>query len=193
MRRGRATGPPGHHHAGGDGRVGGQLPYPGHPDTRHGRALAGTAGLLTVTSFLVTRFGNVPINGRIKQWAVTAPPADHAEILHRWQLFNNVRTLSGVLAFAVLIYVALRRKAWTAGQEAPGPAMNARVADRRAAAVQPPCGNCRTNRSCSAGVVQPRVVAALVRRQIGGAQLTGALADGADPPRAAFRASAPPV
>jgi hypothetical protein len=24
-------------------------------------------------SFLITRFGNVPINGRIKQWAATAP------------------------------------------------------------------------------------------------------------------------
>ncbi|GAA2829503.1 hypothetical protein GCM10010505_61860 [Kitasatospora aburaviensis] len=83
------------------------------------RALAGTAGLLTVTSFLVTRFGNVPINGRIKQWAVTAPPADHAEILHRWQLFNNVRTLSGVLAFAVLIYVALRREGVDCGSGSP--------------------------------------------------------------------------
>ncbi|MFE7598442.1 anthrone oxygenase family protein [Streptomyces sp. NPDC057494] len=75
------------------------------------RVLAGTAGLLTVASFLITRFGNVPINGRIKQWAVTAPPADHAEILRRWELFNDARTLTAIAAFALLISIALRRPA----------------------------------------------------------------------------------
>ncbi len=72
------------------------------------RVLTGTAGLLIVTSFLITRFGNVPINGLIKQWAATAPPPDHAEILHRWELFNDARTFTAVVAFAVLISVALR-------------------------------------------------------------------------------------
>ncbi|MFE3328358.1 anthrone oxygenase family protein [Streptomyces sp. NPDC059176] len=73
------------------------------------RALATTAGLLTVTSFLITRFGNVPINGRIKQWAATTPPADHAEILRRWELFNDARTCTAIAAFAILIYAALRQ------------------------------------------------------------------------------------
>ncbi|GGW13697.1 hypothetical protein GCM10018980_15970 [Streptomyces capoamus] len=71
------------------------------------RSLVATAGLLTVTSFLITRFGNVPINGRIKQWAATTPPADHAKILHRWELFNDARTCTAIAAFAILIYVAL--------------------------------------------------------------------------------------
>ncbi|MFJ9847287.1 hypothetical protein ACIRYZ_44065 [Kitasatospora sp. NPDC101155] len=48
------------------------------------------------------RFGNVPINGRIKQWAATAPPPDHAGILHRWELYNDARTLTAVAAFTVL-------------------------------------------------------------------------------------------
>ncbi|MEU5050341.1 DUF1772 domain-containing protein [Streptomyces sp. NPDC021096] len=73
------------------------------------RVLAGVAGLLTVVSFLITRFGNVPINGRIKQWAATTPPADHAEILRRWELFNDARTLTAIAAFAVLISLALRQ------------------------------------------------------------------------------------
>lgn len=73
------------------------------------RALAGAAGLLTFASFLITRFGNVPINGRIKQWAVTAPPADHAEILRRWELFNHARTLTALAASALLVLLALRR------------------------------------------------------------------------------------
>ncbi|MEU9318236.1 DUF1772 domain-containing protein [Streptomyces sp. NPDC048295] len=73
------------------------------------RILAATAGLLTVASFLITRFGNVPINGRIKQWAATGPPADHTKVLHRWVLFNDARTCTAVAAFAILICVALRR------------------------------------------------------------------------------------
>ncbi|MFD7560358.1 anthrone oxygenase family protein [Streptomyces sp. NPDC059835] len=73
------------------------------------RRLAGGAGLLAVSSFLTTRFGNVPINGRIKQWAVTSAPADHAEILRRWELFNNLRTIAALCAFVLLITLALRR------------------------------------------------------------------------------------
>ncbi|MFD0076805.1 anthrone oxygenase family protein [Streptomyces sp. NPDC127166] len=71
------------------------------------RAVAASAGTLTFTSFLITRFGNVPINSHIKQWAATAPPADHAEILHRWELFNDARTLTAAAAFILLTVLAL--------------------------------------------------------------------------------------
>ncbi|MFI6323348.1 anthrone oxygenase family protein [Nonomuraea sp. NPDC050556] len=73
------------------------------------RLVAGTAGLLTLASFLITRLGNVPINGRIKEWALTSAPADHAEILGRWELFNILRTLTAIIAFALLIALSLRR------------------------------------------------------------------------------------
>ncbi|MFD4869659.1 anthrone oxygenase family protein [Streptomyces sp. NPDC058412] len=72
------------------------------------RLIAGAAGLLTLASFLITRLGNVPINGRIKEWALTSAPADHAEILRRWELFNNLRTLTALTAFALLITLALQ-------------------------------------------------------------------------------------
>lgn len=74
------------------------------------RLIAGSAGLLTLGSFLITRFGNVPINGLIKDWARTSPPVDHAEILRRWELFNDLRTLTALIAFALLIALALRRQ-----------------------------------------------------------------------------------
>ncbi|WKV72865.1 DUF1772 domain-containing protein [Streptomyces sp. PCS3-D2] len=73
------------------------------------RLIAGTAGLLTLASFLITRFGNVPINGRIKEWAHTSAPVDHTEILRRWELFNNLRTLTAVAAFALLIALSPRQ------------------------------------------------------------------------------------
>ncbi|WP_404958398.1 anthrone oxygenase family protein [Streptomyces sp. 147326] len=87
----------------------------------HGRArlIAGAAALLTLASFLITRLGNVPINGRIKQWALTSAPADHAEILRRWELFNNLRTLTALAAFALLITLALRRPTAPPGGSRP--------------------------------------------------------------------------
>ncbi|MFH8369072.1 anthrone oxygenase family protein [Streptomyces sp. NPDC018031] len=72
------------------------------------RVLAAAAGLSALASFLITRFGNVPINGRIKRWAATAPPPDHAEVLRRWELFHHARTLTAVAAFALLVLLALR-------------------------------------------------------------------------------------
>ncbi|MEV7439559.1 DUF1772 domain-containing protein [Streptomyces sp. NPDC091204] len=71
------------------------------------RLIAGAAALLTLASFLITRFGNVPINGRIKEWALSSAPADHAEILRRWELFNNLRTLTALTAFTLLIALAM--------------------------------------------------------------------------------------
>ncbi|MFJ8827615.1 anthrone oxygenase family protein [Streptomyces sp. NPDC102467] len=73
------------------------------------RRLAGGAGILVVASFLITRLGNVPINGRIKQWAATSAPADHADILARWEAFNYARTGTAFAAFALLILLSLRR------------------------------------------------------------------------------------
>ncbi|MEU9714909.1 DUF1772 domain-containing protein [Streptomyces sp. NPDC047976] len=74
------------------------------------RRLAGGAGLLTLVSFLITRLGNVPINGRIKEWAVTSAPLDHAEVLDRWEAFNHARTGTAFAAFTLLILLALRRR-----------------------------------------------------------------------------------
>ncbi|MFF2406635.1 anthrone oxygenase family protein [Streptomyces sp. NPDC058092] len=73
------------------------------------RLLAGTAGLPALASFLTTRFGNVPVNGRIKEWALTSAPVDHAEMLRRWELFNNLRTLTALTAFALLIILVLKQ------------------------------------------------------------------------------------
>lgn len=72
------------------------------------RYLAGAAGALAVASFLITRFGNVPINGRIKVWAVTTPPADYATQLQRWETFNVVRSLTALAAFVLVIAIASR-------------------------------------------------------------------------------------
>lgn len=80
---------------------------------------AGAAGLAVIT-FLVTRFGNVPINGRIKEWAVGQVPSDHLEILQRWDTFNLVRSSTAVTAFvAVIVIVTVLDRTRRVATDAP--------------------------------------------------------------------------
>jgi uncharacterized membrane protein len=78
---------------------------------RRSRLLAVGAGALVLASFLVTRFGNVPINAKIKLWAVTSAPADHAVLLQRWEMFNIARTVAALTAFVLVLVVASGRPA----------------------------------------------------------------------------------
>jgi len=73
------------------------------------RLLAATAGALTVTSFLVTRFGNVPINGQIKVWAVTSAPPGYTNLLRQWETFNIIRTGTAVVAFVLLLVIVFQQ------------------------------------------------------------------------------------
>lgn len=78
-----------------------------YQSTARNRWLAGTAAALAISSFLITRLGNVPINQHIKVWAISGPPADYAEILRRWELFHFARTGCALAAFVVLIITVL--------------------------------------------------------------------------------------
>ena len=72
------------------------------------RLLAAGSGGLVLVAFLVTRFGNVPINAHIKIWAVTSAPPDHAAVLRRWEMFNDIRTAAAVSAFVLALVAAGR-------------------------------------------------------------------------------------
>lgn len=75
------------------------------------RLLAGAATVLGVATFVITRFGNVPINQQIRQWVKTSPPADVASILDRWELLHYFRTGTAVLMFATIVLIAVRYRA----------------------------------------------------------------------------------
>ncbi|WP_218004138.1 DUF1772 domain-containing protein [Nocardia araoensis] len=75
--------------------------------TGRSRLLAGSASLLAVAAFLITRLGNVPINQKIKVWAVSGPPADYAEILGRWEAFHFARTACALVAFGLVVVTTL--------------------------------------------------------------------------------------
>ena len=69
------------------------------------RACAVAASVMNLIAVVVTRFGNVPVNQVIRQWLITPPPSGYLEPLHRWTVFNNIRTAAAVLGF-VLILIA---------------------------------------------------------------------------------------
>jgi uncharacterized membrane protein len=67
------------------------------------RWLAISASSLAVVSFLVTRFGNVPINRLIKTWSAVAPPVDYERLLSRWLIFNDIRAASALSCFVCVV------------------------------------------------------------------------------------------
>lgn len=71
------------------------------------RLLSGVAAGLVVASFLITRLGNVPINYQINDWVTDGVPANYAELLTRWDYFHGMRTGTALLAFALMIALAL--------------------------------------------------------------------------------------
>jgi len=74
------------------------------------RRLCITASLLSVISFVVTRFGNVPINRMIKTWFAAAPTADYGRLLDRWMAFNALRTATAALGFVCKVWPACVRQ-----------------------------------------------------------------------------------
>ncbi|MER7079963.1 protein of unknown function [Saccharopolyspora kobensis] len=61
------------------------------------------AALLAVTAFLVTRFGNVPINQEMKIWATGGLAPDFQERLAVWDTFHDIRVAAALGAFALVI------------------------------------------------------------------------------------------
>jgi len=63
------------------------------------RYFAFLAAALALTSLLVTRFGNVPINQLMRSWPPDAPPANWQDILRSWDHYNLARTIAGIGCF----------------------------------------------------------------------------------------------
>lgn len=81
------------------------------------QAFTGNIGVaLAATSFVVTRFGNVPINQMIKTWSAATPPPGYKELLGRWLAFHNIQTVTAVVSFLCVVIAetifkkALRRE-----------------------------------------------------------------------------------
>jgi uncharacterized membrane protein len=67
--------------------------------TREAFYIALLGSLMALTSLLVTRFGNVPINMQIKTWSIASQPQDWLETLIRWDLFHTIRSYAAIGSF----------------------------------------------------------------------------------------------
>jgi hypothetical protein len=56
------------------------------------RACAMAVSIMNMTTVLVTRFGNIPINHLVRRWLTEGPPANYLVPLHCWTVFNNLRS-----------------------------------------------------------------------------------------------------
>jgi uncharacterized membrane protein len=66
------------------------------------RACAAGSAALSAVTFLVTRFGNVPFNAEMREWAAGALAPDFQQRLQIWGVLNDIRVATAVAAFAVL-------------------------------------------------------------------------------------------
>lgn len=67
------------------------------------RGCAMAAGVMNLIAVVVTRLGNVPINQLVRKWLTEPPPVDYVRILHRWTVFNDIRSAAAVLGFTLIL------------------------------------------------------------------------------------------
>jgi uncharacterized membrane protein len=67
------------------------------------RGCAIAAAVFALTCFLVTRFGNVPLNGLIRSWSAETPESVWRKPLRRWDTFHLIRTAAAAAAFAAMV------------------------------------------------------------------------------------------
>ncbi|MEU7691178.1 hypothetical protein OHB01_24700 [Microbispora hainanensis] len=78
----------------------------------HGVALLATGLLAGAFAYgaanEIPTFGAVPLDVRLTfQWAAGPVPAGYAEIFRRWELFHDLRTLTTLAAFVLIVAVAV--------------------------------------------------------------------------------------
>lgn len=75
-----------------------------HRTSTAGRRLVAVALLLLALIVIVTALVNLPINADQRDWLITAPPQNWADIRDRWQLAHAARTAAAVIAFGCVVF-----------------------------------------------------------------------------------------
>lgn len=82
--------------------------------------LAALALLLLI--LILTIVVNLPINADQKDWTVTSPPSDWADVRDKWQTSHAVRTVASLVAFGLLAFSAITHRVTGTASAAPAPA-----------------------------------------------------------------------
>jgi hypothetical protein len=67
------------------------------------------AAVFMITSGLVTRFGNQPINSIVMTWSTESFPDNWRELRDRWWNFHMIRTLTAFISFCLIISASMRK------------------------------------------------------------------------------------
>jgi hypothetical protein len=71
--------------------------------------LLGAAALL-ITSGVVTRFGNQPINAIVMTWNIDSIPENWTTLRDKWWAFHIIRTVSALVAFFLIALTVARNQ-----------------------------------------------------------------------------------
>jgi uncharacterized membrane protein len=67
--------------------------------------LAILASVLSLATFGITRFGNVPINQEIRTWLTKGVSSDWAARLQVWDNYHTLRTITAIGSFFIIVFV----------------------------------------------------------------------------------------
>jgi hypothetical protein len=73
------------------------------------RLLAVLASAFALACLLITVVASVPLSKEIKTWNPDALPANSAEVLNRWNTFNDLRSIAAIVPFLLVLAVLLPR------------------------------------------------------------------------------------
>ena len=68
------------------------------------------ASVCIVAVALITAWGNIPINNRIRMWSINSPPPEWVELAQKWWWFQTLRMLSAIGGLSLLTETALLRR-----------------------------------------------------------------------------------
>jgi hypothetical protein len=74
------------------------------------RNLLVIAAILLITSGLITRFGNQSINAIVMTWNLENIPDTWTALRDEWWTFHIMRTVSTMIAFALIVWVTIGNK-----------------------------------------------------------------------------------
>jgi len=67
------------------------------------------AAILLVTSGLLTKFGNQPINKIVMTWHNTDVPTHWTELRDKWWTLHQIRAMSAIIAFLLIVWTNTRK------------------------------------------------------------------------------------
>jgi len=75
------------------------------------RAVLLVGVFLAIAVAIISQFGNVPLNRKVRSWNPEAPPPETRDVVERWRRLHLLRTCAGVLAMGLFVVAAVLHNA----------------------------------------------------------------------------------